>query len=116
MQAACTQAEHEQAARTQAGREQAARTLGDRSDVKRTARERVFCNRTQRERSYVEQKFLQTIIVGPTILIYNINRYAIIPVVFLSDFLVSFKLLFVVPNIFLYKCLTVLLCFVRFNL
>ena len=73
MQAACTQAE----------REQAARTLGDRSDVRRTARERVVCDRTQRE-----HKFLQTIIVGPTILIYDINRYAIIPAVFLSDFLV----------------------------
>ena len=106
MQAACTQAE----------REQAARTLGDRSDVRRTARERVVCDRTERERSYDEQKFLQTIIVGPTNLIYDINRYAIIPAVSLSDFLVSFKLLFVVPIIFLYKCLAVLLCFVRFNL
>ena len=76
MQAACTQAE----------REQAARTLGDRSDVRRTARERVVCDRTQRERSYVEQKFLQTIIVDPTILIYDINRYVIIPAVFLSNF------------------------------
>ena len=106
MQAACPQAE----------REQADRTLGDRLDVRRTARERVVCDRTQRERSYVEQKFLQTIIVGPIILIYDINRYAIIPAVFLSDFFVSFKLLFVVPNIFLYKYLAVLLCFVRFNL
>ena len=106
MQAVCTQAE----------REQAARTLGDRSNVRRTARERVVCDRTQGERSYVEQKFLQTIIVVPTILIYDINRYTIIPAVFLSDFLLSFKLLFVVNNIFLYKCLAVLLCFVRFNL
>ena len=75
-----------QASCTQADREQAARTLDDRSNVRRTARERVVCDRTQRERSYVEQKFLQTIIVYTTILIYDINRYAIIPVVFLSDF------------------------------
>ena len=76
----------------------------------------MVCDRTQRERSYVEQKFLQTIIVDPTILIYDINRYAIIPAAFLSDFLDSFKLLFVVPNIFLYKYLAVFLCFVRINL
>ena len=106
MQAACKQAE----------REKAARTLGDRWDVRRITRERVVCDRTQRERSYAEQKFIQTIIVDPTILIYDINRYSIIPAVFLFDFLVSFNLLFVVPNIFFYKCLAVLLCFARFNL